>query len=255
MKFFRLPAYGVALGLFVCLAPSQSVAHFATDTGEEDEARVEAFRANLLTVDEERVVGRRLAYLYALKHIQVEDAAAQKRLDRIALKLNETVNGETLEIIIIRGDWPEAVSFPPRSVFITSALFELARTDDELTAVIAHEEAHLYSHHLARLVGLALTLPRGQGEQFPTRAAIITGRVSQFAFPQALDGARLGYEMEADQLAARWLARAGYQVNSLATLLENLASRFPLEAKKERAALRARVALLNSQTQTPGLIK
>jgi predicted Zn-dependent protease len=103
------------------------------------------------------------------------------------------------------------------------------------------------NHHLARLISLALTLPLSERGQFPTRSAIITGRVLQFTFPVALDEARLSCEMEADGLAVRWLERAGYRATALATLLNNITERLSPQQQRQRLALRTRISKLNDR--------
>jgi predicted Zn-dependent protease len=247
MKFSRAPAYCATLCLVVYLALSPASANNAAEAGEAERVRVEVYRANLLAPDEERVVGQRLAYLYEQRHTLLKDAVTQARLDRIRARLHAVIPAQALEIKIIRGAQPEAVSFPPGRIYITSALVELTSTDDELAAVIAHEAAHISGHHLARLIALALALPVDEQESFPTRRAIITGQALQFAFPSTLDAARLRCEMEADQMALRSLERAGYTSNALALLLDNLTSRLSPQVQQERAALHARIALLREQ--------
>ncbi|HEY0322104.1 MAG TPA: M48 family metalloprotease [Pyrinomonadaceae bacterium] len=246
MNFSRPPACYATLSLVVYLALS-TVAVFAAGASEAERVRVEAYRANLLTPDEERVVGQRLAYLYEQRHKLLKDADTQARLDRITARLRAVIPAQALEIKIIRGTQPEAVSFPTGSIYITSALVKLTTTDDELAAVIAHEAAHVADHHLSRLIALTLALPVGEQELFPSRQAIITGQALQFAFPSTLDNARLRCEMEADQMAVRWLERAGYEGKALALLLDSLTARISPQVQQERAALYTRIALLREQ--------
>lgn len=250
MKFFSLSACCAALCLIVYLSPAPTAAVLSTTINEAESARLEAYRANLLTPDEERIVGQRLAYIYELRHPPLQDAEWQARLDRIASRLAARIPSRVPVITIIQGARPEAVSFPPGRIFITSALIRLTSTDDELAAVIAHEVAHITSRHLARLIALAGTLPVGQSEGFPSRSAIIKGQVLQFAFPSSLDQVRLGYEIEADERAARWLGFAGYRGEALARLLERLSTQLSLAGQQEeekRAALQARARLLARQ--------
>jgi predicted Zn-dependent protease len=231
----------------VFLALSTTALAFVAEAGEAASERVEAYRANLLTPDEEQIVGRRLAYLYEQRHTLLTDAETRARLNRISARLRAVIPGQALEIKIIRGAQPEAISFPPGRVYITSALLKLTQTDDELAAVIAHEAAHVVGRHLARLIALTLALPLGQQESFPTRRAIVTGQTLQFAFPSTLSNARLRCEMEADQMAVRWLECAGYAREALAILLDVLNTRISPALKQERVDLQSRIALLREQ--------
>ena len=241
-------AYFATLVLVVYLAASIPVTGFTTDVGEAENARVEAYRSNLLTRGEERVVGERLAFLYEQRHPSLKGPDAQIRLERILARLRIAIPEQALDIKVIQGLRPEAVSFPPGRIFITDGLVKLAATDDELAAVIAHEAAHIVNHHLARLIALALMLPADERERFPARPAIIKGQAAQFTFPAALGPERLRYEMEADQIAIGWLKSAVYNGQALAILLDNLKSRLSPYAQPERATLSARVRLLNRQS-------
>jgi predicted Zn-dependent protease len=238
------PASRATLCLFVYLALSMTVAVLAAETGEAEKVRVEAYRANLLTPTEERAVGQRLAYLYEQHHTLLKDTRYEARLNRVMARLRAVIPQQDFEIKIIRGAQPEAVSFPPGRIYLTYALVGLAATDDELAAVIAHEAAHITGHHLSRLIALALCLPTAEQERFPSRRALITGQSLRFAFPAALDDARLCYEMEADKMAARWLEEASYKSDALSLLLDTLTARLPKNVQQERVALQARIALL-----------
>lgn len=241
-------AYRATLCLVVYLALcSNAAATLAAESSGPGSARVEAYRAHLLTPYEERVLGKRLAYLYEQRHTLIQDAGTKGRIDRIKARLGAAAMLPELEIKIIRSAQPEAVSFPPGYIYITSTLVGLAATDDELAAVIAHEAAHITNHHLSGLIALALALPRSQQEGFPTRRAIITGQAVQFAFPSMLEEARLGCEVEADKWAVEWMEQAGYTGPALALLLENLRARLSPGAGHERAALLTRINLLREE--------
>lgn len=244
MKVSCPSAYFATLGLALYLALQLAAAAHATGAGEAEGLRLAAYRANLLTADEERVVGERLAYLYEQRHTLLDDMYWQARLERIKVRLGAAVRTGGFEIKIVRGSQPEAVSFPQGRIYVTSALVKLAATDDELAAVIAHEAAHLASHHLSHLIALALITPDRDGAGFPDRRAIITGQSLQFAFPQRLNDERLRCEMEADALAVRWLVRAGYDDKALMALLSRLTAQISGQSAPELAALQARISLL-----------
>jgi predicted Zn-dependent protease len=250
MKIFSLSKCCATFCLLGYLTLVPTAAVFSTTINEAESARLEAYRANLLTPDEERIVGQRLAYLYEQRHPPLQDSKTQARINRILSQLGSRIPAQALVIKIIQGTLPEAVSFPPGNIFISSSLIKLTPTDDELAAVIAHEAAHVASHHLARLIALADALPVGEREGFPSRAAIIRGQALHFAFPSALDAVRLDYEIEADQMAVRWLTSAGYRGEALARLLQRLSAHLSpgqLEEEK-RAALQARARLLARQS-------
>jgi predicted Zn-dependent protease len=256
MKVSCPSAYFATLGLAVYLALQMTAAvSAAAGAGEAESVRLKAYRANLLTPYEERIVGQRLAYLYEQRHTLSNDADARARLDRIEARLGAVIRGQALDIKVVRGAQPEAVSFPSGHIYVTSALVKLAAADDEFAAVIAHEAAHIAGHHLSRLIALALVTQTSDTAQFPNRRAIITGQSLQFAFPSTLDGARLRCEMEADQVAVRWLVSAGYEDKALAMVLSRLTTQLSQQGATERAALQARISLLREQSALAAEVK
>ncbi len=254
MRLIYLSACFTLFCIAVCPAPSSASNGLAAETAETENARPEpdinllTLNAAPLSLNEERAVGQRLAYLYAQRHSLSVDVRMQERLNRIATRMCAAFEMPVLDITIVKSSQAEAVSFPPNRIFITSTLVKLARSDDELAAVIAHEAAHVRRRHLAHLIRLALTLSAKERAYFPTRAAIVTGQIVQFAFPPVLDTARLRYEMEADRQAVLWLERAGYENRALSSLLESLATRLSPQEFQESESLRARIALLAPDT-------
>ncbi|MBC7911792.1 MAG: M48 family metalloprotease [Pyrinomonadaceae bacterium] len=255
MRLIYLSACFALFCIAVCPAPSSASNGLAAETAETENARPEPDIANPLTLNvapltlnEERAVGQRLAYLYAQRHSLSGDVRMQERLNRIATRMCAAFEMPVPDIMIVKSSQAEAVSFPPNRIFITSTLVKLARSDDELAAVIAHEAAHVRRRHLAHLIRLSLTLTAGERAYFPTRAAIVTGQIVQFAFPPSLDTVRLRYEMEADRQAVLWLERAGYESLALSSLLESLATRLSPQEFQESESLRARIALLAPET-------
>jgi predicted Zn-dependent protease len=243
MKVSCPKAYCATLCLLLYLALSATAT--AADAGEAESVRAaEAFRANLLTPSEEKVVGERLAYLYEQRHGLLKEAGMEARIERVLMRLSAATPTRQLQVKVIRGAEAEAVSFPAGRIYLTSALLKLASTDDELAAVIAHEAAHIEGRHLACLIATALALPFEEQENFPTRLAITTGQTLRFDFPATLDDARLSCEVEADEMAVRWLERAGYEQSALPLLLESITARLSSNARNEREALRTRIALL-----------
>ena len=255
MRLIYLSACFTLFCIAVCPAPSSASNGLAAEIAETENARPEpdisnplTLNAAPLTLNEERAVGQRLAYLYAQRHSLSGDVRMQERLNRIATRMRAAFEMPMLDILIVKSSQAEAVSFPPNRIFITSTLVKLARSDDELAAVIAHEAAHVRRRHLAHLIRLALTLTASERAYFPTRAAIVTGQIVQFAFPPVLDTTRLRYEMEADRQAVLWLERAGYESRALSSLLESLATHLSPQEFQESESLRARIALLAPDT-------
>jgi Zn-dependent protease with chaperone function len=113
---------------------------------------------------------------------------------------------------------PNAVALPGGIMVMTDELVKLARSDDEIIAVLAHELGHIEQRHFMRrlisgaIVGAVMTLLTSEASGLLT------------ALPAAL--ADLGYsrdmEREADLFAIDLLKRNGLSTEPLATVLERL---------------------------------
>ncbi len=114
-----------------------------------------------------------------------------------------------------------AFALPSGIIVVTDGLVNLARHDEEITAVLAHETGHLLHRHALRHVlqnsGTALVI------------ALVTGditSVSSFSagLPTALVEAKYSrdFEIEADDEAVAYLRRRGIPVHFYADMLRRL---------------------------------
>jgi predicted Zn-dependent protease len=123
---------------------------------------------------------------------------------------------------------PNAFALPGGPVFVTRGLLALARSEDELAGVIAHEIAHVAARHSVRQTTAATPLAL----VFGVPAAIV-GSVSRplgtlVGLPGAIvSGLALSaygreQEYEADELGAELALAAGFRPAALAEFLERL---------------------------------
>lgn len=80
-------------------------------------------------------------------------ASRQDELQRLFTRMTagiEGARGYRLELRASKRMGPNAVALPSGIVVVTDALVELARSDDELVAVLAHEIGHLRQRHALR---------------------------------------------------------------------------------------------------------
>jgi predicted Zn-dependent protease len=122
-------------------------------------------------------------------------------------------------------DSPNAFVLPGGKVGVTTGLFQVARNDDQLAAVIGHEVAHTAARHAGeRLLRVALAQVglSVAGQAVQSRAAM-----------QALGlGAQVGallpfsrqHELEADRIGVDYMARAGFRPSEALTLWRNMSS-------------------------------
>jgi predicted Zn-dependent protease len=138
----------------------------------------------------------------------------ERYVDRIGRRILAVMGPQPFEyrFFIVENRQPNAFAVPGGSIFFHTGLIERARTTDEVAGVMGHEVVHIKARHMARISGpdptsllaiLGAVLSGGVAGQ----AAGVIGQSllisRQFSYSRQL-------EMEADTLAARYMAEAGY---------------------------------------------
>lgn len=135
---------------------------------------------------------------------------------------------------VIDSDDVNAFALPGGYVHVTRGLLALANSEAELAGVLAHEIGHVVARHSAQRYSQSVAVGMG--------AAIIGAIASAAGAPAGGDLAVFGaqaylqrysreQELEADRLAVRYLIRAGYDPQAMATFLQTLNDSSRLQAK------------------------
>lgn len=122
-----------------------------------------------------------------------------------------------------------AFALPGGYVYITRGLAALATNEAELAGVIAHEIGHVVARHSAQRYsrgvltqilagGLSVAIGNGAGELIGAGANAYLKSFSR------------EHEFEADMLGVRYITRAGYDPDAMATFLEKLRAHSRLQA-------------------------
>ena len=134
------------------------------------------------------------------------------------------------KFFILDTDRVNAVSCPGGYIIITRGLLGLVGDESELAALLAHEMAHVIAGHGLKAViddkiriqadeaFAALDQELGNDPAELEELIAITNRASSIANSPKLDE----YEFEADRMALRYLARAGYDLGGMTRLLGDL---------------------------------
>ena len=130
----------------------------------------------------------------------------------------EGAGGYRLELRWSKRLGANALALPSGEIVVTDQLVELARKDDEIVAVLAHEIGHLRQHHaLRRLLQDSATV---------LLIAVVTGDLSSIAslataLPAILLQAKYSrdFEREADDFAIDYLKRHGVPPESFGAIL------------------------------------
>jgi predicted Zn-dependent protease len=137
-----------------------------------------------------------------------------------------------LEVRAGRALGANALALPSGIIILTDELVELARNDDEIAAVLAHEVGHVRGRHALRHVlqnsvsGLLIASLTGDLLSVTSLSA---------ALPTALVDASFSreFEREADDAAMAWMKSAGVQPRGYAGILGRLQAQ--LDARNGRA--------------------
>ncbi len=155
-------------------------------------------------------------------------------VDRVARRLMPVVPiaNAQWEFVLFEDSSPNAFALPGGKVGVNSGIFQVAKNDAQLAAVIGHELAHVVAGHsgerlstgllsTAAVVGVGAVL--GGGRVSDTQRIAATTGAGAVAGLGMLRFSR-GQELEADKLGALYMARAGYDPRESIQLWKNFSA-------------------------------
>jgi len=190
-------------------------------------------------------LGQRLAQEFRRKTTPVESAAVSQYVQRVGARLAaQFPGGWTYHIETVREDQGgathEPAAFPGGYIFVPAALIATARNEAEFAGMLAHAMAHV----VAGAPGMA-------------------GNAAGLGVPVGVLGLQRANESEADALAIKAMAAAGYDPAGLASYLRRVQPARPkdvsavfavLPPRDERvAAIEAEIRQLPARTYHAGL--
>ncbi len=237
-------ALGIAaLGCKAADAVVKGTADVARDAGiitekqaESIKRTSEAFRrsAEEFTDSEEHYIGRSVAAEVFARYRPSTDETKMAYISRVgrvvalASDRPETFGGYRFQLL--ESDEVNAFAAPGGFIFITTATLALCEDEDMLACVLAHEVAHVVRKHglnaisKARLTE-AFAVLTGEAAQILTDhqadelARTLSGTVADISRTLMETGYSRGSEEDADELAALYAARAGYDPQGLVRFL------------------------------------
>ena len=126
--------------------------------------------------------------------------------------------------VIDEGKTVNAFALPGGQIYVTSAMMQLASTEGQIAAVLAHEIAHVTERHVAERLAADYSI------QALTAAALgqNAGAVTQLAGSVLQQGFLMRYsrshELEADRVGLGLMRRAGYDPRDAVTIFRKLES-------------------------------
>ncbi len=135
------------------------------------------------------------------------------------------------EFTVLNSPIVNAAALPGGKIGITRGLIALADSEAELAGVLAHEIGHVTGRHgvqaqgrsiLATLGLAALGIATGSAEVMQLGQSLAATFIQRYSRQQ---------EFEADTLGVRYLTRAGYDPNAMASFLASMREHAQLEAR------------------------
>jgi len=187
-------------------------------------------------VDEKEVTKMSLAMFDDLKrrHRVARDRGRQEQLERVGGRIAKVVFWDLpdadWEFVVFESPQINAFAMAGGKVGVFTGLFKIAKNDDQLAAVIAHEIAHVTAKHVHEKLSQALAVDTvgtvgaigmgvsGAGGLTMTalsQAYGLTTGIGVLAFDRAK-------EKEADIIGLMYMARAGYDPQEAIKVIEAL---------------------------------
>lgn len=176
---------------------------------------------NVLSPSQETQMGLTEFQKYKESKPISRNSAYNAQVQRVGRRVAEVIPIENAdwEFVVFDDPTPNAFALPGGKVGVHTGLFQITQSDAGLAAVLGHEIAHVYARHsgerLTAQIGAAagvLVLNRvlkSDDDVSDGRRNAITGATAAGATLGVLKFSRR-QEIEADQLGALYMARAGY---------------------------------------------
>ncbi|MFC1699639.1 M48 family metalloprotease [Candidatus Omnitrophota bacterium] len=153
-----------------------------------------------------------------------KDTKMQNRVQKIGERLAAVCGRKDISysFTVIEEDSANAFALPGGYVYVFDELIEKTETDDEISAILAHEIAHIVARHSIKRLQASL------GYQIVSILALVASkdprfkRGSDLAFDQIMRGYSRDDELLADKLSVRYLRKAGFNPEAVLGLLNKL---------------------------------
>lgn len=245
MSFLSLGVNGIgASALILCLASLSA------------QQRPIAQGINLYSYEKEAGLGAQLAQHMREQTTAIESATIQTYVERLGRQLAAQLPGVRFPFTftVIKDDrggrTHEPVALPGGFIFVPAGLILAAQSEAELAGMLAHAMAHVVARHGTRAATKAQIANQSAIPLIFVGSWTANGQ-EDLMIPAAVLAAQRGYELDADRLAIRTMAAAGYDPAALIRYIDR--TRSPRTAVQEtRSALPAvadRLAALGQAVQ------
>ncbi len=188
------------------------------------------------SVEKEVRMGKSIAGAVEKEYKLVNDPLVQKRVEDIGKLIVQVCDRQEIDyhFKVIQEEEVNAFALPGGFIYVNSGLIDKVDNDDELACVLAHEVGHIVARHSVKKLQamMGYNFLRILMAQAPESGKLVTG--ADIAFTEIISGYSREDELLADQLAARYAKRAGFNPEGMISFLEKLqeiSRREPLRPK------------------------
>lgn len=179
---------------------------------------------SMTSTDKEVEMGRRIARRVTKELAPVDDEAMQQRVQTLGERVAAVCDRKDVvyTFAAVKDDEVNAFSLPGGYIFIHEGLVKKTANDDELAGVLAHEIAHVAARHAVK------RYEAGLGLQIAQLATLVAGKsaAASRGLSVAAQASQLAYarqdELEADQLAVKYVRQAGLDPKGILAFLTTL---------------------------------
>ena len=184
-------------------------------------------RSQLILVPEQEAQQMGLqAYQQILEKSTVSNRDDYNRRVNTVGRRIATVSGKpelAWEFTVIKDETPNAFALPGGKVGVHTGLFKVAKNDDQLAAVMAHEVAHAIARQGAERISQQMLVKGGlQGVGMATGDGSVVSLAAQAATLGIILPYSRAQEAEADHIGVIYMAKAGYDPRQAIELWRNM---------------------------------
>lgn len=192
--------------------------------------------AQAMSVEEEVRLGQQEHVKIISKFGAYRDQELQAYVNKIGQRVAAQSTREEIEyrFTVLNDDMINAFALPGGFIYVTRGMLTHMNSESELAAVLGHEIAHVTEKHALRREA------RGKGiNVLNTVLAAVSGQPALFELGNMFGGVLLSgysreFELEADEVGARFMAKAGYSPMAMLETIEILKAKDRIEIAQAR---------------------
>jgi len=150
------------------------------------------------------------------------DDAARARVQQMGQKIAAASGAEGIdwEFELFEEPTPNAFALPGGKIGVNSGLLDVAESDDQLAAVLAHEVGHVVARHPSEQMSQSAAIQTALGTAGLSEGAV--GALVQMATGIGQLSFSRSAEAEADRIGLEYMARAGYNPEAAIGLWQSM---------------------------------